>query len=984
MQSLHNTNSARPLACQGIQSVMEILQQDQGRVECTGISGSQRAYLFSCLARGFHGPVCMVLPTWKAYERFAQDLGFFSDPGFPEVCTFAPYHISPFTPVAHHHETAAQRIRVLYRMAASSEPMIVLIPAETLLERLIPKRVVCDYAELLLTGEETDREQLISKLDAGGYTRVTLVEEHGEYSVRGGIMDIYSPMYAEPLRIEFCGDTIDSIRFFSALTQRRVAEAEEAVILPAREVVLDREGRPQVVERVSAYAKAHADPSVNADAVIGRINQEGAFSGIEGFLPLIYAGLDTMFDYAAENTVWVRCDPGDIEKQAVAQKDRVIKDHFSAREDHRFCLEPDLLYRDWPSIQSLLERTCRLTFRELASGPGFNEGGQTTAIHFSAADNTEITAKLTSGKKDEPMLHPLAEWIFEKQDAGYLTVLVCSTQSQAKRLDSLIEPYGIHAVVKDDGFCEIKGRSKKTFICTGKISGGFVWDEESLAIITEEEIFGAKSGRTGRRRKRDRVHTELFDLSDLNRNDLVVHRDHGIGVYQGLKKLTVEGLVNDFLLIEYRDGDRLYLPVDRLDRVSKYMGVDGVTPEVDRLGGKSWQRVREKAKKSVEKIAGDLLSLYAARKVVKGHAYSLSDGYVKEFEAGFPYEETPDQLQAIEDVMDDMEDSSPMDRLICGDVGYGKTEVALRAAFKAVYDGKQVAILVPTTLLAEQHYTTFSARFARYPVTIDCLSRFRSKKEQGAILERLQQGKTDIVIGTHRLLQKDVRFKDLGLMVIDEEQRFGVKHKERLKKMRTAVDVLSMTATPIPRTLHLSLLGIRDISVIQTPPELRRSIVSYISEFDSAVIVEAVRKELARKGQIFFVHNTIHNIWNLAEQLQQLVPEVRLGVAHGRLGEAELEKVMYQFLNREIDMLVSTAIVESGLDIPNANTMIINRADRFGLAQIYQLRGRVGRSDEQAYAYLFVPKESALTRDAQKRLKVLRAHSDLGAGFRSP
>jgi len=415
--------------------------------------------------------------------------------------------------------------------------------------------------------------------------------------------------------------------------------------------------------------------------------------------------------------------------------------------------------------------------------------------------------------------------------------------------------------------------------------------------------------------------------------------------------------------------------------VQKYMGVDGVMPVIDKMGGKSWQRIRAKAKKSVEKIARDLLALYASRKVVEGYAFAPMDKYYQDFEAGFPYEETPDQIKTIDDVLNDMESTLPMDRLICGDVGYGKTEVALRAAFKAVNDGKQVAVLVPTTILAEQHFKTFSERFERYPVIIECLSRFRTRKQQQDILSRLKEGKADIVIGTHRLVQKDVMFKDLGLAVIDEEQRFGVKHKEKLKKMRKNVDVLSMTATPIPRTLHMSLMGVRDISTIQTPPGQRQAIISYISEFDPVIVTEAIRKEMDRKGQVFFVHNNINTIWNIAKYLKELVPEVRFAVAHGRLSESELEKAMLQFLNKEIDLLICTTIVESGLDIPNANTIIINRADRFGLAQIYQLRGRVGRSDEQAYAYLFISKEAVLTREAEKRLRVLMDHSGLGAGF---
>ncbi|MDA3895665.1 MAG: transcription-repair coupling factor, partial [Desulfobacteraceae bacterium] len=612
-----------------------------------------------------------------------------------------------------------------------------------------------------------------------------------------------------------------------------------------------------------------------------------------------------------------------------------------------------------------------------------NYGSDDPALHidFSVSDNTQISMDLLNEKKDTHLLEPLSDWINEKKATGFLIIIVCSSESQIKRLQSLIEPYGIYARLTETPVEKIRYKKSGIYICQGKLSTGFVMYDEFLAVITDNEIFGSKQRRRRVKKKSGEIKTALLDFGELNTGDLVVHIEHGIGVYKGLEKLTFEGIVNDYLLLIYKDDDKLFLPVDRLDMVQKYMGVDGISPVVDKMGGKAWQRIRAKAKKSVEKIAGELLALYASRKVIKGYAYTPPDNYYQDFEASFPYEETSDQLKAIDDVLCDMEDESPMDRLICGDVGYGKTEIAIRAAFKAVNDGKQVAILVPTTLLAEQHAVTFCERFERYPVNIDCLSRFRSKKQQQAILGRLKEGITDIVIGTHRLVQKDVKFKDLGLAVIDEEQRFGVKHKEKLKKMRENLDVLSLTATPIPRTLHMSLLGVRDISIIQTPPEQRQAIISYISEFDPVMVSEAIQKEMDRKGQIFFIHNNINTIWNITKYLKELVPEVRVAVAHGRLSEAELEKAMFQFLNKEIDMLVCTTIVESGLDIPNANTIIVNRAERFGLAQIYQLRGRVGRSSEQAYAYLLISREAALTRNAEKRLRVLMEHTGLGSGF---
>jgi transcription-repair coupling factor (superfamily II helicase) len=502
-----------------------------------------------------------------------------------------------------------------------------------------------------------------------------------------------------------------------------------------------------------------------------------------------------------------------------------------------------------------------------------------------------------------------------------------------------------------------------------------------LIFLTEEEIFEPKKEFRKKARKED-AEAYITSLDDLKTDDFVVHQDHGIGLYRGLQYFKLDGWEGEFLFIEYAEGDKLYLPVDRLQGIHKFMGLEGQVPSLDRLGGTGWKKAKARVKKAVEKIARELVELYARRAVSKGFSFSGRDQMFKEFEAAFPYEETPDQLRVIEEVLADMESDKPMDRLVCGDVGYGKTEVALRAAFRAVLDGKQVAVLVPTTVLAEQHYQTMTRRFEGYPVEVRILSRFKTPREQKQTLADLAEGKVDIVVGTHRLLQKDIRFRDLGLIVIDEEQRFGVTHKERLKTLRTQVDCLTLTATPIPRTLQMSLAGIRDLSSIETPPEDRQSIRTHIIPFDEGKIVEAVRRELQRGGQVFFVHNRVHNIQSMAFFLKKILPQVRIGVAHGQLPERELEKVMLRFVRRELDLLVCTTIIESGLDIPTANTIILNQADRFGLAQMYQLRGRVGRSRERAYAYLVVPGEGLLTSEAQKRLKVLMDFSELGAGFK--
>ncbi|MGW8325109.1 MAG: transcription-repair coupling factor, partial [Desulfobacterales bacterium] len=649
-----------------------------------------------------------------------------------------------------------------------------------------------------------------------------------------------------------------------------------------------------------------------------------------------------------------------------------------AQKESRLCVEPERLYFIWQEVQALFEQKKTISVKKLhVSKETLSERPPLEQFHCSVKDNMDISMELER-QRDKDLFSPLANWINQQRISGFDTLVVCRTRTQAKRLVSILIPYGVH-LKGIEKFSDAEQSKGQVFICLGRISSGFVWPAESLAIITEDEIFGSK--RRPKIKPEQQIRTQLLELEDLKKGDLIVHIDHGIGQYEGLVELTLNGSSNDFLLIVYKDDDKLYLPVDRMGMVQKYMGVDGIEPALDKMGGKSWERVKERVKRSTEKIAGELLKLYAERKVRKGHAFRELDVDFKTFEMGFPYEETEDQLLAIEDVYNDMKAKISMDRLVCGDVGYGKTEVALRASLMAVNDGKQVALLVPTTVLAEQHFTTFSERFQRYPINIACLSRFRSLKAQRNIINDLKAGKIDIVIGTHRLIQKDVMFKDLGLLILDEEQRFGVKHKEKLKKIKRSVDVLALTATPIPRTLHMSLMGVRDISIISTPPEHRKSIITYISEFDDAVISDAIQKELDRNGQIFFVHNNIHTIKAMAKHLQELVPNVRLDVAHGRLDEEELEVVMLRFMNKEIDLLVCTTIIESGLDIPSANTILINRADRFGLAQIYQLRGRVGRLDEQAYAYLFIPKESTLGKDAKKRLKVLMEHSDLGSGF---
>jgi len=579
----------------------------------------------------------------------------------------------------------------------------------------------------------------------------------------------------------------------------------------------------------------------------------------------------------------------------------------------------------------------------------------------------------------ENIFKPLIDWLENNRNNMVSSIIICNSENQRKKIAKLLQPYGIEPVLLSN-YALDSNIPPGCFFVHGFLDSGFLHNDNKIAFITEKEIFGPKKYKKKLRTRRD-IKSQFITPEELKKNDIVVHQIHGIGCYQGLSTIEVDGLSADFILIIYQNDDKLYVPVDRMELIEKYIGIDGYIPVFDKIGGKTWEKSKTKAKQEVEKLAGDLLNLYAERKIKNGTAFSKSDDIFDEFESSFQYEETSDQQQAIDDVILDMEDAKPMDRLVCGDVGYGKTEVAMRAAFKAVNDNKQVAIIVPTTILAEQHLSSFQERFEPYSYNIESLSRFKSRKEQNLVIKNLKEGRIDIVIGTHRLLQKDIKFKSLGLLILDEEQRFGVKHKEKLKQKRKTIDVLALTATPIPRTLHLSLTGMRDISVISTPPEDRQPIISYICENDDTIIADAIRKELDRKGQVFYVHNNIKSINKIAQNILKLVPEARVDIAHGRLNEDSLEKVMYKFVNKETDVLVCTTIIESGLDIPSANTMIIDKADRFGLAQIYQLRGRIGRGDHQAYAYLFIPDQSMMTRDGKKRLAALVEHRDLGSGF---
>jgi transcription-repair coupling factor (superfamily II helicase) len=740
----------------------------------------------------------------------------------------------------------------------------------------------------LQRGDSLEREELIFRLTTLGYQRVQTVEQPGEFAVRGGIMDIYGSSLEEPVRLEWMGDSLESLRGFDSITQKTTRSINEVMLLPAQEE--DEESK---------------DPMKN------------------------------LSDYLASDHLLILDEP-----ELLTEKSK------ESSEKPRWVLEGQRAQIvELRTLALKTEEPADLFILEAISPPALGLGIKTT-----------------------PFTQTLE--ILEALRKQYQLNIVCRTHEQQQRLQEILMEHDLLVSLQSPSIIRL---------VVGHLSSGFFIKDLNLGFITEEEIFGKIAPRP---LKRAKIRPFLTSFEDLKVSDYVVHSHYGIGRFLGLQRLPIGGFETDFLVIGYAEGGKVFVPLEHLDLVQKYIGSEGSVPRIDRLGTGSWNRTKHRVKKEIQKMAGDLLELYATREVVEGFSFSPDCITLKEFEATFEYEETPDQMRTIREVKADMEQSHAMDRVVCGDVGYGKTEVAMRAAFKSIMDNKQVAILVPTTLLAQQHYQTFSHRFSSFPVRVEVLSRFKSPKEQKAIVKDLAIGKVDIIIGTHRLLQKDISFQDLGLVIIDEEQRFGVSHKERFKQLRKTVDVLTLTATPIPRTLQMAFMGVRDLSIIDTPPPDRLAVKTLVASFNKGLVQEAIHRELERKGQVFFVHNRVKGIERMAHFLKEAVPDAKIAIAHGQMKEQELERVMLKFQRKESNVLLTTAIIESGLDIPSANTIIINRADQFGLADLYQLRGRVGRSSSQAYAYLLVPDPESLTEDARKRLTALQEFSELGSGFK--
>jgi transcription-repair coupling factor (superfamily II helicase) len=966
--------------------LLSLLATDHKRINLAGLQGSSYAFVAARIVSRTGRPLLFIAPSERQAELAFQNISLFSS---VPVILYPGFDIPPYTPLSPDQMTVAERLNALYRLLTADGPVIFVASCESLLRRVIPKSILGSLAELVIHGEDVEQEGLIRRLVDLGYENVSLVQAMGDFSVRGGIVDIFPPGYEAPLRLDFFGDTVDSLRTFDPISQRSLMEIDEAVILPASNILFPpvaSEHYARIQSRFQKEAETLNWPPDALDILLEKISSGRRFPGIEFFLPLFYkddGGCPCPLQYLADNTVVFVAEPIEIKRSIELAWERIQANYHESVSSRTPALAPESVFIPPDNLFEELRSFTRV--RVVNFGENDTNGSQ--ICHFTSKNHLLLKQEIDLQRKQQGLLLPLAKVLKEWSAKDEFIAMACRSQRHVMHLAELLSHYDIAAHIHDAPL-ELsyfkKGKGSSTIVLISQpISEGFdlqLDPARQLHILSESELFGER--RLGPRKKRSPAREEQLRFDELDQGDIVVHREHGLGIYQGLVTLTLKNISNDFLEIHYQGEDKLYVPVDRLNSISKYKGISDKRPRLDKLGSKTWLHTKKKIKESVWQVAQDLLKLYAKRELQKGLAFTQPGDLFHELEESFSFDETSGQQKAISEVLDDLTSEQIMDRLICGDVGYGKTEVAVRAAFKAIEDGFQVAMLVPTTVLAEQHAKTFQERFAGFPVLVESINRFRTQAQQKSILRNLKAGKLDMIIGTHRLLSKDVQFKRLGLLIVDEEHRFGVSHKEKIKRFKAEVNVLTLSATPIPRTLQLSLLGIRDLSVINTPPEQRRPIKTFVARYDELVIKEAITRELQRGGQTFLVHNRVRSIEEMARKVEKLAPQARIAVAHGQMAAKQLEEIMVRFVSKEIDVLVCTTIIESGLDIASANTIIITRADRLGLAEIHQLRGRVGRSSEQSYAYLLVPSLDGLAKEAKERLRALLDHSELGGGFK--
>jgi transcription-repair coupling factor (superfamily II helicase) len=951
------------------------LRENTGRIRVAGLTPTAKALLLVLLRRSAERPLIFVVSDNRAVEDLLPVVRGFCELTAacdPEAVVALPARdVLPFQNLSPHPELQEERATTLWKVAAG-KASIVISPIAATAIRLRGSEYYSDLARTLHRGESFELDGLLAHLNTVGYIAADVVEMPGQYAVRGGILDVYSPEAERPVRIEFFGDEVESIRRFDPASQRSSNPMDEALLLPLTETPVNDQLLGAIHTRLSGKRITGTEEIVEAAVRSGGVT---TFPGWEFYAPV--AGADrAIFDLLPRAAVLLD-EPDVLRTEFDRFGTRVAEAH--ERSGVGNLVRPEDLYLtpdDW--------------WRSVGSRVGAD------LEHLGITRGEEASSTVTWLTQPTPRFHGAVPAMLEEVQKltrdGKQVLLAVPNTGEVERLADIFTEYNVSFRLGSrtrggesyaDETSYFAGEVLTTTLAKAYVPDGVLLPEANLAIFGARDLFDESDTVAARpQRQKSKVSAFLSDFRDLQVGDYVVHVEHGIGQYQGLKEINQGDGNAEFMLLEYAEGARLYVPLTRLDLIQKYRSSEGAKPALSHLGTQGWAKTKARVRKAMKDMADELLKLYAARKMAQGHAFPAGNEFIREFEDAFEFSETEDQAQAITDVTRDMESSQPMDRLLCGDVGYGKTEVAMRAAFKAVSDNKQVAVLAPTTVLAFQHFETFKQRFGPFPVTIEMMSRFRNAKQQKEILQKTEAGKIDILIGTHRMLSKDIKFADLGLLIVDEEQRFGVRHKERIKQMRKQVDVLTMSATPIPRTLHMSLVGLRDMSVIETPPKDRMAIQTVVASWDDKLIQSAIEQELERGGQVYFVHNRVESIWEIAAKLQEFVPKARIIVGHGQMSESELEKVMLKFMHHEADILVATTIIENGLDIPLCNTILINRADRLGLSELYQLRGRVGRSNRRAYAYLLIPREMELTPIARRRLAALKEFSDLGAGFK--
>lgn len=945
----------------------KLISDGCGTVLTTGVVDGQKAHLIYGLSCERDTSQLIITGSELKAKELAQDLTCFLK---NRVCFYPSKDIIFYSADVKSADIVKRRFEVLARLL-NGENLTVVLSIEALFDRLVMPDIFKNYIIKLKTGDTVSLEELEKKLVFMGYERCDMVEGQGQFAVRGGIMDLFSTVSDNAVRIEFWGDEIDSIRILDAVSQRSVENTDSVRIYPMRELVYGEEDIQRAADNLKAELKAYKRAPDRIKEIVAeaveKLTEQKSFSGVDKYIQYFYDESAALLDYMPKDSLIFIDEPSRVSEHS----DFVLNEFVQSIEnriDTGYMLPSQLkMVFTYKDILGRLDKYQKVLMTALIQ----------TIKDFTPKELVDF--KVKSSQVFRNNIDALTEDLKYMCSAGYRVLFLAGGRARCERLAGELVQRDITAVYKDDseGLIPEKGI---VYLVKGSLLHGFEYYEDKTAVITDNELQGEEKKQRRRKKKNDA--TAINNFAELKIGDYVVHENYGICVFRGVEQILSDGVNKDYIKLGFQGDDILYVAINQLDILQKYIGGDSAKPKLSKLGGTTWARAKAKAKQAAMILAQDLVDLYAQRQTAKGHIYSADTVWQTEFEESFPYTETEDQLNAIADVKDDMEHGKVMDRLICGDVGFGKTEVALRAAFKTVQDGYQVAYLVPTTILARQHYQTFASRMEEYPVRVDMLSRFRTPKQQKDTIKALENGMADVVIGTHRLLSKDIKFKNLGLVIVDEEQRFGVAHKEKLKELKKDVNVLTLTATPIPRTLHMSLTGIRDMSVLEEPPSDRLPIQTYVMEYNPEFVKDAIHRELARGGQVYFLHNRVMNIVETANKIQQLVPEANVAFAHGQMSERELESVMLDFMDKEIDVLVCTTIIETGLDIPNVNTIIISDADKMGLSQLYQLRGRVGRSTRTGFAYLMYQRDKVLSEVSQKRLKTIKEFTEFGSGFR--